>query len=130
MTDGPQPFTVGWAEWVKLPDLGVPAIRAKIDTGARTSALDAFEIEPFGPADAPMVRFGLHPIAGRADVAIYCSAPVVDRLDLVVPADIAEEPNVARLLETLADRHFRADAGNLPGYDIRFCGHVTTLEAA
>ena len=76
------PFTIGWAEWVALPDLGLPAIRAKVDTGARTSALHAFQVEPFGPITAPMVRFGVHPIPGRTDIVIYCSAPVVDRREV------------------------------------------------
>lgn len=77
-----KPFILGWAEWVAMPDLGLPAIKAKVDTGARTSALHAFEIEPFGPADMPMVRFGIHPIPGRTDVVIYCSAPVIDRREI------------------------------------------------
>ena len=76
------PFIVGWQEWVALPELGLPAIKAKIDTGARTSALHAFLIEPFGPASQPMVRFGIHPIPGRLDVEVFCSAPVVDRREV------------------------------------------------
>ena len=82
MTQGPRPFTLGWAEWVSLPDLGLPAIKAKIDTGAKTSALDAFQIEPFGPASAPMVRFGIHPVPGRTDITVFCSAPIVDRREV------------------------------------------------
>lgn len=77
-----EPFVVGWEEWLALPDLGLPAIRAKIDTGAKTSSLHAFEIEPFGPAGAPQVRFGIHPVPGREDIARYCAAPIVDRREV------------------------------------------------
>ncbi|WP_299962157.1 30S ribosomal protein S6--L-glutamate ligase [uncultured Roseobacter sp.] len=75
-------LTFGWEEWVALPDLGLPAIKAKVDTGARTSALHAHDIEVFGPAKQPKVRFNVHPIAGRADMAITCSAPLVDRREV------------------------------------------------
>jgi ribosomal protein S6--L-glutamate ligase len=73
-----EPLVLGWEEWVALPELGLPAIKAKVDTGARTSALHAFYVEPYGPARARMVRFGVHPIPRRADVAIECKARVVD----------------------------------------------------
>lgn len=76
------PFILGWEEWVSLPELGLPAIKAKVDTGARTSALHAIFVEPFGPPHAPMVRFGVHPIPKRADVEIVCTAPVTDRRDV------------------------------------------------
>ena len=82
MTAASTPFIVGWQEWLALPELGLPAIKAKIDTGARTSALHAFHIEPFGPAAAPMVRFGVHPVPGRLDIAIFCSATIVDRREV------------------------------------------------
>ncbi len=72
----------GWEEWISLPGLGVPAIRAKVDTGARTSALHAFDIETFGPTSKPKVRFTLHPIPGRDDLVIPCSAPIVDRREV------------------------------------------------
>lgn len=78
----PLPFRLGWEEWLALPGLGLPAIRAKVDTGARTSALHAFDIEPFGPARAPHVRFTVHPIPGRPDVAIACSAEIIDRREV------------------------------------------------
>ncbi|WP_113910848.1 30S ribosomal protein S6--L-glutamate ligase [Roseovarius dicentrarchi] len=72
----------GWEEWIGLPKLGVPAIKAKVDTGARTSALHAFDIETFGPASKPKVRFTVHPIPGRDDLVIPCSAPILDRRDV------------------------------------------------
>ncbi|WP_425038526.1 30S ribosomal protein S6--L-glutamate ligase [Primorskyibacter sp. S187A] len=75
-------LNLGWEEWVALPDLGLPAIRAKVDTGARTSALHAFDIETFGSATKPKVRFAVHPIPGRDDISIACSAEILDRRDI------------------------------------------------
>ncbi|HZV19935.1 MAG TPA: 30S ribosomal protein S6--L-glutamate ligase [Hyphomicrobiales bacterium] len=74
-----EPFILGWREWVALPELGLPALKAKIDTGAKTSALHAFSIETFGPADAPRVRFGVHPVDYSDDVEVWCTAKVVDK---------------------------------------------------
>lgn len=71
-------FTIGWREWLILPELNVPAIKAKIDTGARTSALHAFFVEPFINDGCEMVRFGVHPLQKRLDVEIVCVAPVKD----------------------------------------------------
>ena len=76
-----QVFKLGWEEWVGLPQLGLPALKAKVDTGARTSALHAFDIELFGPATKPKVRFLINPIPARPDLAIACSATIHDRRD-------------------------------------------------
>ena len=78
----PSPFILGWEEWLSLPELGLPAIRAKVDTGAKTSALHAHHIEAFGPPGARMVRFAVFPIPGRQDIEITCSAPVVGRREV------------------------------------------------
>ena len=77
-----QELQFGWEEWISLPDIGVPALRAKIDTGARTSALHAFDIETFGSASKPKVRFTVHPIPGRDDLVIPCSAEIIDRREV------------------------------------------------
>ena len=72
----------GWEEWIALPELGLPALKAKVDTGARTSALHAHDIEVFGPAKSPKVRFNVHPVAGKDHVSITCSAPILDRREV------------------------------------------------
>lgn len=75
-------FTLGWEEWLSLPDLGLPALKAKVDTGARTSALHAFNIEKFGTAARPRVRFGINPIPERDDIEVICSADVIDQREI------------------------------------------------
>jgi hypothetical protein len=71
--------TVGWREWLVLPELGIPAIKAKLDTGARTSSLHTFSIEGFHSHGRHRVRFGIHPLQKRRDVELFCVADVVDR---------------------------------------------------
>jgi ribosomal protein S6--L-glutamate ligase len=100
----PAPFVVGWEEWLALPDLGLPAIRAKIDTGAKTSALHAFAIEPYGPATAPMVRFGVHPIPGREDIVRFCTAAIADRRHVTSSNGETEARYVIRTRLVLGDR--------------------------
>ncbi|WP_033398868.1 ATP-dependent zinc protease [Desulfospira joergensenii] len=69
---------IGWKEWLFFPELGIPAIKAKIDTGARTSALHTFSLETFEQEKKLMVRFGIHPVQKKRDIEIYCVAPVID----------------------------------------------------
>jgi hypothetical protein len=69
---------VGWREWLALPPLGIPAIKAKVDTGARTSALHRFSVEAERCGGVQRVRFGIHPLRRRPDIEIYCEADVVD----------------------------------------------------
>ena len=74
-----EPMILGWEEWVCLPELALPAIKTKIDTGARTSALHAVAIEPFGSERNPQVRFIMHPNPEDPSIEVVCSAKVIDR---------------------------------------------------
>jgi hypothetical protein len=70
---------LGWREWVALPELKLSEIKAKIDTGARSSALHAFAIEPYSKGGQRWVMFAIHPMQHCCDVSIECHAQVKDR---------------------------------------------------
>ncbi|MBY5162476.1 ATP-dependent zinc protease [Salsipaludibacter albus] len=76
------PVAVGWREWVALPDWGVDHMKAKVDTGARTSAIHAWDLEPFDRDGSPWVRFSLHPWQGSDDDPVQVEAPVVDHREV------------------------------------------------
>jgi len=74
-----EPLTLGWREWVSLPELGIDRIKAKVDTGARTSALHSFAVEPFFEKGRRKVRFSMHPLQKKDDLVIECIANVIDQ---------------------------------------------------
>lgn len=69
---------IGWREWVAFPDLNIPRIKAKIDTGARTSALHAFEVTTFQENGKNKVRFAIHPRQKSTKKIIMCTTDLVD----------------------------------------------------
>lgn len=70
---------IGWREWVSLPELGIDRIKAKVDTGARTSALHAFSLQPFTEDGKNKIRFDIHPIQHNAELVVSCVADIIDK---------------------------------------------------
>jgi hypothetical protein len=69
---------LGWREWVALPDLGIGLIKAKVDTGARTSCLHTFRTEPYTENGERRVKFWVHPTQNDLQEVIECDARVLD----------------------------------------------------
>lgn len=88
--------TVGWREWVALPDFAIKRIKAKFDTGARTSALHASKITPFTKDGAAYVRFVVHPLQRQRKPAKTCVALVIDHRRIMDSGGRSEERYVVR----------------------------------
>jgi hypothetical protein len=88
---------VGWREWISIPDLGIKSIKAKMDTGARTSALHTYFIEPTGSSEKPLVRFGVHPSQKSDKNGIICTADVIDQRRIV---DSGGHPELRYIIRT------------------------------
>jgi hypothetical protein len=73
-----EPLLIGWREWVSLPELGLPTIKAKIDTGARSSSLHVAALETFERDGRTWLRFAVMPRRRRART-VACEAPALDR---------------------------------------------------
>ncbi len=82
MQDTFRKLTLGWREWVALPDLGLPAIKAKVDSGAKTSVLHAYHTEQYQSDGVNMVKFLIHPIQKNFQFHVECHAPIIDHREV------------------------------------------------
>jgi len=69
---------IGWREWVSLSELGIEWVKAKIDTGARSSSLHAWDLRQFERDGATWVRFQVHPLQRNTKTTIEVEAPVLE----------------------------------------------------
>ena len=95
---------VGWREWVALPQAGVDWVKAKIDTGARSSAIHAFDLEAFERDGAEWVRFSLHPWQKSDEDHVELSLPVLDMREVRSSNGQVEKRYAVSLDVTLAGR--------------------------
>jgi ribosomal protein S6--L-glutamate ligase len=70
---------IGSEEWCQISQLGIPAVKARVDSGAKTSVLHAFNIQPFKRGTTPWVSFDVHPLQNNRSVFLRCEAPIIDR---------------------------------------------------
>lgn len=92
---------VGWREWVALPELGIARIKAKIDTGARSSAIHAWNIRPFTRDGARWIAFDLHPVQRNNLVVVRCEARVSDRRQVRNSGGVAQHRYVIETVLSL-----------------------------
>ena len=90
-------LVVGSEEWCAFPSLGIPAIRARVDSGAKTSALHAFNIHAFKRAGQSWVSFDVHPLQSNRKVAVSCEAPVIARRSIRNTSGSSEKRYVVRV---------------------------------
>lgn len=101
--------TTGWREWVSLPALDVPWIKAKIDTGARTSSLHAFDLHEQDHDGQERVRFSIHPWQRSGEDAVTVDCPVHDRRTVRSSSGQAEERIVVLMDLGLVGRKVTAE---------------------
>jgi hypothetical protein len=95
---------IGWREWVSLTELGIVAIKGKVDTGAKTSSLHAFDIQVYECDTKPFVTFKIHPIQNDTSIVVECRAPLVDRRSVTDSGGHKEERFVIRTTMVIAGK--------------------------
>lgn len=90
MTDNNTKMIAGCEEWCAFPGLGIPAIKARIDSGAKTSSIHAFNIQPFRKDGKSWVSFEVHPLQNNRKTVIRCERPILDKRGVKSSSGIAE----------------------------------------
>ncbi len=110
MKESDKLLTFGWREWVSLPELGIKRIKAKVDTGARTSALHAFELRPYSENGRDRIEFRIHPVQKDNNTVITCTADVIDKRKVTDSGGHKEERFVIRTALQIGEHQWPIEA--------------------
>lgn len=113
--------SIGWREWVGLPELGITRLKAKTDTGARTSALGAKRIRVEEQPDGGVVAcFDVHPDRRRPEFAVSCRAPLIGQRRVTNSGGIAQDRYVIQTLAVLAEQEWSIEVTLTDRSDMMF----------
>lgn len=96
-------IVIGWREWINLPDLGGAWIKAKVDTGARTSALHAWNIQTIEKNGQNTVTFDLHPLQRDMKHTLHCKAQLIDRREIRSSSGEAQDRYIIQTVARMGD---------------------------
>ena len=104
-----QKIIIGSEEWCELPGLGIPKIKVRVDSGARTSSIHAFNIESFRKAGKKWVRFEVNPLQNDRRTVVRCEAPISDRREVKSSTGISETRYFIKTTIRLGDNRWDVD---------------------
>jgi ribosomal protein S6--L-glutamate ligase len=97
---------IGREEWCVFEELGIPAIKARIDSGAKTSSLHAYNIEHFIKQGEEWVRFDVHPLQRNREITVSCQAPLIGRRHVKSSSGTTKERPIIKVPITLGKHTF------------------------
>jgi hypothetical protein len=100
---------IGWREWVALPELDISRIKAKVDTGARSSSLHAYDIEVFSRRRRSYVRFVVHPVQRETKTTMHCIAELHEHRHVKSSSGHREYRPIIRTLVELGGERWPID---------------------
>lgn len=105
---------VGSEEWCAFPDLVIPAIRARVDSGAKTSSIHAFNIRTFRRNTEQWVSFEVHPLQNNRKTVVRCEALVIDRRNIKSSNGTTEKRYVIRTELNIGDSNWDIELTPMP----------------